>query len=144
MTPLPSLFDKMIEVAKRGGRSTSLELKSRVDNGPSGLSSIPGAPQVPSSGPVGTCNVRQPSDAPIEVEDELEPVIHRPLATSDRMDFEDTPIVFSEPAYPNPAPIPIIPPPAPAPVSLPVREEVAAGFPPTNPFDTYPGPPIAP
>jgi len=144
MTPLPSLFDKMIEVAKRRGRSTSLQLKSGVDNDPSALSSIPGAPEVPSSGPVGACDVRQPSDTPIEVEDEFEPVVHQPLATNDRMDFEDTPIVFSEPAYPNPAPIPIVPPPAPAPVSLPVREEVATGFPPPNPFDAHPGPPIAP
>ena len=142
MTPLPSLFDKMIEAAKRGKRSTSFQLKSKVDDDPFALPSIPEAPEEPSSDQAKVCAVRQPSDTPIKVE--VEPATHQPSATSDRMDFEDTPIVFSEPVYPNPPPIPIVPPPAPAPSSLLVCGEVVTSFPPSNPFDTYPGPPVVP
>jgi hypothetical protein len=142
MTPLPSLFDKMIEAAKHRKRSNSLQLKSKVDD-PFALSPIPEAPEGPSSDPVEVHKVRQPSDTPIEVEDELEPVTHQPSATSDRMDFEDTPIVFSESVYPNP-PVPVVPPPVAATVPPLVREEVVMNFPPSNPLDAYLGPSVAP
>jgi len=144
MTPLPSLFNKIIEAANRSKRSTSLQLGSKVDDHPFALPSIPEALEEPSSDPVEVCDVRHPSDTPIEVEDELEPVTYQPSATSDCMDFEDTPIVFSEPVYPNPPPVSVVPLPAPAPVSPLVREEVITSLSPSNSSNTYPGPLVTP
>ena len=136
MTPLPSLFDKMIDVAKRSKRSTSLQLKSMVDDDPFALPSVP---EEPSSDPLKVHCVRQPSDTPIEVGDEPEdePVAHQPSTASDYMDFEDTLVVFSEPVYPSPPPVPIVSPLAPAPIFPLVHEEIITNFPPSNPFGTY-------
>jgi len=144
MTPLPSLFDKMIEVAKRRKRSISVQLKPKTDDHPFVLPSIPEVPEEPSSDPVEVHDVQQPSDAPTEVEDkpEFEPVAHQPPATSDHMDFEDTPIIFSDPVYPTIPPDPIVPPPAPAPVPPLVYGEVIVNFLPSNPPSIYPGPPV--
>jgi hypothetical protein len=116
MTPLPSLFDKIAEAATRRGRSNSLRLKPKVDD-PFTLPSIPEEPERPSSTPVEAKNVQQTSDAPTEVEDEPkpEPVSLHPSVASDHMDYEDTPIVFSEPVNLIFPPAPILPPSAPTP-----------------------------
>ena len=145
MTPLPSLLDKMIEVAKRNKQSTSVQLKSKVDDDKIKLPSIAEEPEEPLSDPLKVHDIRQPLDVPIEVDDEPkhEPVAHHLPATSDYMDFEATPIVFSGPVYPTPPPVPIVPPPAPAPVFPLGHDEVVTNFPPPNPIDIYPGPPVA-
>ena len=146
MTPLPSLFDKMIEAAKRQKRSTSVQLKSGVDDDPFALSSIPEEPEESSSDPVPVKvpDVQKPSDIQIEVEyePEPEPPVHQPSPTDDHMDFEDTPIVFSEPVYLNPSPVPIVPPSAP--IFPLVHVEVVTHLLPPNPLDICTGPPSAP
>lgn len=146
MTPLPSLFDKMIEAAGRRKRSTSVQLKSKVDDSPFTLTSIPEEPEGPLSDPVKVQDDQQLSDSPTEVEDEpeLEPVAQQLWATSDHMDFEDTPIIVSEPVYPSPPLVPIVPPPAPAPIPPLVHEGVVTHFLPSNPLNIYPGSPTAP
>jgi len=112
-----------------------------MDDEPFVLPSIPEVPEEPSSDPVKGRDIQQPSDTPTEVEGE--PVAHQPSPTSDYMDFEDTPIVFSEPVYPTIPPDPIALPPAPIPVSPLIHGEVAASFLPFNPLIKYPGPPVA-
>jgi len=136
MTPLPSLFDKMIEVAKRGKRSTSVHLE--VGGDPFALSPITEEPEESSSDPVEVHNVRQPSEAPTEVGGGPEPATQQPSATTDHMDFEDTPITFSEPADHTPPPALIVPLPPPAPVSAQFHEEALTNFLPSNPLHTYP------
>jgi len=145
MTPLPSLFDKMVEAAKLSKRSASLQLRSKVDDNKIALPSIPEETEGSSPSPVRVHDVRQSSDAPTTIEDdpEPEPVVHPLSDISDYMDFEDTPIVFSGPVHPTPPPVPIVLPPAPAPVFPLVHEEVVTRFPPPNPVDIYPGPPAA-
>ena len=135
MTPLPSLFDKMVEAAKRNKRSTSVQLESKAGGDPVALPSIPEEPEESSSDPVEVCDIRQPSETPTEVGDEPEPVAHQPSATSDHMDFEDTPIAFSEPVDHTPPPAPIVLPPAP--VSSLSHEEVLTNFLPPNPFHIH-------
>jgi len=138
MTPLPSLFDKMIEAAKRNKRSASVQ---RMGGDPIALLPIPEEPEEPSSDPVEVHDIRQHSEAPTEVEDEPEPepVARQPSTTSDHMDFEDTPVAFSEPVDHTPPPAPIIPPPPP--VSPRFHEEVLTNFLPPNPFHTHLGQP---
>lgn len=140
MTPLPSLFDKMIAAAKRGKRSNSVQLKSKVGDDSLAFSPIPERPKRHSSDSVGIRDVQKPSDAPIEVEGEPETVAHQPPATSDHMDFEDTPIIFSEPLDPTPPLAFGVPPPVLAPALSFIHEEVLAKFPPPNPPYTYPKP----
>lgn len=129
MTPLPSLFDKIAEAATRRGRSNSLKLRSKADD-PFALPSIPEEPERPSSTPVEAKYVQQTSDAPTEAEGELEPepVSLQPSVTSDHMDYEDTPIVFSEPADLILPSAPTLPPAAPTPVPPPAYEEVVSDF----------------
>lgn len=146
MTPLPSLFDKMVEAAKHNKRSTSVHLESKVAGDLFTLSPICEEPEEPSSDPVH--NVRQPSEAPTEVDpaevrNDPEPVVLQPSATSDHMDFETTPVVFSEQADHTPPPAPFVPP-APPPAFPLVHGEVRTNFlPPTPPY-IHPGPPVAP
>jgi len=135
MAPLPSLFDKMIEAAKRGKRSASVQLQSRVGGDPIALPPIPEEPEEPSSDPVEVHDIRQPSETPTEVGGEPEPVAHQLPATSDHMDFEDTPIAFSEPVDHTPPPAPIAPPPAP--ISPRFHEEALTNFLPPNPFHIH-------
>lgn len=123
MTPLPSLFDKIIEASKRKKRSTSLQLESKVDN-PFALPSIPEDP---------------------EIEDEPEPqsMVYEPLITSDHMDYEDTPIVFSEPHNPIPSLVPTISPRAPA-TPFVYGEAVTSFFPFNKPhINQHPAPLVA-
>lgn len=143
MTPLPSLFDKMVEAAKRSKRSTSVQLRSKVGDDPFALSPIREVLEVPSPNPVRVQNVQQSSDVLTEVEIEPESVVDQVSATTDGMDFEDTPIV-SEPADPAPPPAPIVPPPAPASVSPPAHEEVSISHLPSNQPRIYPGLPTVP
>jgi hypothetical protein len=143
MTPLPSLFDRIIEVAKRNKRSTSVQSDSKV-GGDLVLSPIPEEPERPSSAPVEGRGVQQPSDVPTEVEVEPEPVEHQPSATSDHMDFEDAPIVFSVPDDPTPPPLPFVLPPAPTLIPPLAHGEVVTNFPPPNSLYIHPGPPLAP
>ena len=138
LAPLPSLFDKMIEVAKRGKRSTSVELESKAGGDPPALSPIVEEAEEPSSDSVEVPDVPQPSEAPAEVGGEPEPVARQPPTTSDHMDFEDTPIVFSELTDHTPPPAPIVPPPTLAPVSLQPHEEVLPNFLPPNSFYIHP------
>jgi len=139
MTPLPSLFDKMIEAAKRSKRSTSVQLKAKAGGDPVALPSIPEEPEEPSSDPVEVHDIRQPSEMPTEVGDEPEPVAHQPPATSDRMDFENTPIPFSELVDHTPPPAPIAPPPAP--VAPQFHEGALTNFLPPNTFHIHVGQP---
>ena len=126
MTPLPSLLDKMVEVAKCRTRSTSLQLTSKK---PSKSPSIPEGSERPSFVPAKDRDIDQASDAPTEVEDEPEPepVFRQSSVTSDYMDYEDTPITFSEPVN-------SIPPPAPAPPTPLIHEVVMDPSPPSQPF----------
>lgn len=142
MTPLPSLFDKMIEAAKRSKRSTSVQLESKMGGNSIALQSIPEEPEEPeepSSDPVEVHDTRKPLEMPTEVGDEPEPVAHQLSATSDRMDFEDTPIAFSESVDHTPPPAPVVPPPAP--VSPWFFEEVPTNSLPPNPFHIHLGQP---
>lgn len=129
MTPLPSLFDKIVKASKEGERPASLQLRSKAED-PLALPSIPEESDHPSSNSVEDCDVRSTSDAATEVGDEPEPepVAHHPLATDDPMDYEEdsidseddpmdweaTPTAFSEPLGPNLPPVAPIWPPAPA------------------------------
>jgi len=127
-TPLPSLFDKMAGAAKQRKRSTSVQLKSKVDDHPFTLPSIPEESEEPSSDPVKVDHVQKPSDTRTG----LEAAVHQPLATSDDMDFEDTPVTVSELSHPNPPPAPDF--------SL-----VCGGhFLSPNPLDIHPRPFVAP
>lgn len=144
MTPLPSLLDKMFEAAKRSRRSSSLQLKSKADDDPFVLSPILEEPGRPSSCPIEARDVQEPSDTPTVVADEPEIAIHQPSATSDRMDCEDTPIVFSGPIHLSPSPVSIVLPLIPAPIPPLAREEVITDFLLGNPIDTYLGSPISP
>ena len=109
VTPLPSLFNKLAEVAKRKKRSTSLQLKPATDE----LFSVPEGFEQSSPNLVKVYDVQQPSDAPTGVEVEFEPqsqpVIQRPPVTNDRMDYEDTSIVPPESANPDSPSAPIPP-----------------------------------
>ena len=143
MTPLPSLFDKMIEATRRIKRSTSVQPGSKVGDDPFALPSIPEVSEGASSDPIEVHSVQQPSDVSAEAGDEPEPVVHQAPAT-DHMDFEDTPIVSPEPVDPAPAPAPVVPPPPPASVPPPIHEEDFTSLPQSNTLCTHLGPPVAP
>jgi hypothetical protein len=162
MTPLPSLFDKIVEASKDRKRSTPLQLGPKVDD-PFALPSIPEEPDYPSSYPLEfrgvqttsgvptevadneVCDVQNISYAPTEIGDELEsePVVHQPSATSDPMDYEDTPIVFG-PLNPTSPPAPIISSFASFPVPPFVCEDVVMSFSPSSQLHTFqhPEPPV--
>ena len=142
MTPLPSLLDKMFEAAKRSRRSNSLQLKSKADDDPFVLSPIAEEPERSSSPSIEDCDVQQPSDTPTIVADEPEIAIYQPSVTSDGMDYEDTPMVFSGPFHLGSPPASIIPPPVPT--SPLIREEVITDSFPHNLIGTYLGPPVSP
>ena len=143
MTPLPSLFDKIIEAAKRRKRSTSVQLESKVGEDPFALPSIPEESEGPTSDPVEVHDIQQPSDGPTEVGDEPEPVAQQASAT-DQMDFEDTPVVFSEPINHPPSPAHSVPPTAPVSVSFPIHEGASTSLLPSDPLCIYPETPVAP
>lgn len=138
MTPLPSLLDKIVEASKRPKRSTSLQLESKVDD-TSALPSMSGKSEHPSSDPAEVHDIQKTSSAPTKVEDEPEPesVAYQQPATSDYMDCEDTPIVFSEPLNLAPPPAPTRPPLTPALVPPFFYGEAATSFFPSNQPHVY-------
>lgn len=145
MTPLPSLFDKIVEATKRGRRSTSLRPGSNVDS-PFSLPSIPEISEDTSSDPVEVHDIQSTSDTPTEVgeEPESEPMAHQPSDISDHMDCEDTPIAFFEPLNPTPSLAPMISLFAPAPVPPVVWGGVVTSFFPSDRHHLYkfPEPPV--
>lgn len=132
MTPLPSLFDKIAEASKPRKRSTSLQLESKVDD-PFVLPQISEECGNPLSDAPEVCGIQQTSGAPTEVDDEPESksVVDQPLATSDLMDYEDTPIAFPEPLISAPL-ASTISPLAPAPASSFVHGEALTTLFPSN------------
>lgn len=126
MTPLPSLFDKIVEASKRGQQSTSLQPGSKADDSFAPQSNPMGG-EHPSSDSAEDHDDEGSSYAPTEVgtevgeESEPEPLVDQPAATRDSMDCVDTPFDFSEPL--NAAPF--------------TYGEAATSFPPSNQPHTF-------